>query len=511
MLGIPLLLALLTAQPLAPPLPAAVSIKGPHQSFNRRYYAFARDGRIYFKANGEKTGVREEWRPLRLPKSVDGKVVELAVDDTYVIAITQDRTIHTMTGFLEDPSRFEWVPGARWGAPFWRGSGMKLPASTRAWDISFNSVSEDKFYVDAAGNKQGIGAGCTTLYALDATGQNVTYIDPWLPSDLSYQVCGPRRNAFVAESLSASGSTIFVVNRHGDMYVRTYDFDIAGADWLFFPATYEDMSRQKVKLAPQPANLWRIPRAFSRRYSEGLSNRPRQLPAPDWSRQEKIPGVITSAITVTKEGEGGTRRWLRVEGVSDGKTGYFQALARFREKDAGVSAIPQRWEFVATGDALLGRILENPPEETTDRTLGPIDAYDYPRGALQQQAHGWRAAVEGLHPYCSPAPLRITFTNGEVLELVLHTHETIRQSTRAPGLSDEPLELLGAVEAPQARGEAAATPGPAARWFLGEHFAKSRFRSVKVKATTRRLEIEGLAGRTVVLKAAASPPPSNGR
>ncbi len=513
MIRLALLLALSTSQPLAatPPatLPEAVHLKSRQQSFNRRYQAVLSEGRIYFKANAEKTGLQEDWRPLPLPRHLDGKVVELAVDDTYVIAITPDRTLHTMTGFLEEPSSFKWVPKSRWGSPFWRGRGMKLPAAVRAWDISFNSVPEDRYFVDSAGNKQSLGQGCTTLYALGATGQEITYIDPWLPTDLSYQVCGPRRNAFIAESLSSSGSTIFVVDRYGDMYVRSYDFDIAGADWLFFASTYEDMSRPKVDVGLQPTNLWRIPRKLAGRSVKGVSDRPRQLPAPGWARQEKINGVITDRITVAKEGEGGLWRWLRVEGASDGKTGYFQALARLRERDANGEAVPQRWEFVATGEPLQGRILDNRPEDSTELALGPIDAYGYARGAVQKQKYPWRAEVEGFHPYCSPAPLRIAFTHGEVLGLVLHTRETIRQSTRAPGLNDEPLVLQGAVERPEAIvAEGAGALGPAARWFLREHFEEGRFVPVKVKATTRRLVIKGFAGETVELEAAA---PGSGR
>jgi hypothetical protein len=107
--------------------------------------------------------------------------------------------------------------------------------------------------------------------------------------------------------------------------------------------------------------------------------------------------------------------------------------------------------------------------------------------------------VEGLHPYCSPAPLYVAFENGEVLPLLLHTRETIRQSPRAPGFNDDPLELQGAVEAPQALLDGRASLGPAARWFVGKHFAKRRFEEVTVLATRRRLVIKGLAGRKVVL------------
>ncbi len=79
-------------------------------------------------------------------------------------------------------------------------------------------------------------------------------------------MCGPVRGRFKAVNLSASGSYVFVIGRHGDMLTRLYDFDIAGHDPIFFHYSYDDQSGK----------------------GDGA---PIQLPGAPWVRQPKIPGT----------------------------------------------------------------------------------------------------------------------------------------------------------------------------------------------------------------------------
>jgi hypothetical protein len=57
-----------------------------------------------------------------------------------------------------------------------------------------------------------------TTYALLEDGQEICYADPGLPSDFSRSYIGPERGAFKAVSLSASASTMFVINEAGEMW-----------------------------------------------------------------------------------------------------------------------------------------------------------------------------------------------------------------------------------------------------------------------------------------------------
>src|SRR3546814_2421295 len=72
------------------------------------------------------------------------------------------------------------------------------------------------------------------IWSLRDDGQHYRFNDPWLPRDDSYEMCGPQRGQFRGVNLSASGSTIFTINRYGDLYTRHYDFDLSGDDSLFF-------------------------------------------------------------------------------------------------------------------------------------------------------------------------------------------------------------------------------------------------------------------------------------
>ncbi|MGW4533758.1 hypothetical protein ACWEOI_22695 [Nocardia sp. NPDC004340] len=71
-------------------------------------------------------------------------------------------------------------------------------------------------------------------------GSRITYQDPWLPADLSYEIGGPMGGRFVSESLSVSGSVTFVMNRYGDMFTRKYDLDMAGSNHIPGRYTWQD-------------------------------------------------------------------------------------------------------------------------------------------------------------------------------------------------------------------------------------------------------------------------------
>src|SRR3546814_14504292 len=113
-------------------------------------------------------------------------------------------------------------------------------------------------------------------------------------SDWSSDVCSS--DLFRVVNLSASGSTIFTINRYGVLYTRHYDFDLSGDDSLFFEYAYEDQ--------------------------RGVSDPAIQLPTFDWLQQPKIPGAITQNIRVHKVGTNMDHRILRDEGEDGGHTGY---------------------------------------------------------------------------------------------------------------------------------------------------------------------------------------------
>ena len=273
-------------------------LKSPTQSRNRRWYFAVKDGRLYVKPNIERTGQDGRWQLVSTPACLDGDIREISADDDELVALDSERSIYTMDQALAAPDLFNWT--SRWGIPFWLGVGSTVPRDVRTWSWSVISPREELYWDDPAGNQHTIGEGKVShIWSLDPSGQRFSYVDPWLPIDRSYEMCGPLRGRLRVASLSTSGSVVFAMNGLGDLYTRIYDFDISGPDNLFFRYSYEDQ--------------------------RGVANPAIQLPPAAWVQQPKVPGRITDLISIEKVGRGTLHRTLRVEGLdASGQTGFWE-------------------------------------------------------------------------------------------------------------------------------------------------------------------------------------------
>lgn len=396
--------------PEAPPglLPAHVYLRTQTETYNRRFEFVTRGGQIY----GRPRNSSDAWRELPLPLCFAGHVASISLDDDEMIALDDARRIYTMDSALKDPLLFNWTN--RWGTPFWGGPGYALPPDVIAWSWSVISPLEDKAWTDPAGNHMAIGSGKVShIWSLRDGGRRLTFNDPWLPLDSSYEMCGPLRGRFEAVNLSASGSEIFVIGRDGELWTRLYDFDLSGHDGFFFKYSYEDQ-RGKGNSAPI------------------------QLPAAPWIRQPRIPGRITSAISVEKTGIFAVHRILRVEGSQGGTTGYW-------ERD--IADPPKAgWSFHATGAPLQGTPVANPAKPTPGY-LPPAEDFHY-----RMSGGATTGDLIDFNPYCSPAHLRIT-SDGKTRSYLLHTVDALRQQTRARGLDDSPRDYYAALEGPRGKFE----------------------------------------------------------
>jgi hypothetical protein len=395
-----------TTWPDAPPntLPAEVPLRTQTTTYNRLYEFATSAGTIY----GRPRGSTDPWRELPLPLCFAGRVASISLDDDELIALDDSGRIFTMDNALKDPASFNW--SSRWGPPVWTGPGFSIPTDLRAWSWSVISPVEDHNWTDPAGNRTAIGEGKVShIWGLDRDRRRIHFWDPWLPLDSSYEMCGPERGRFKSVNLSASGSEVFVIGRHGDMFTRLYDFDISGHDPIFFSYSYADQTGQG-------------------------DDSPIQLPAAAWVEQPKIPGKITSAISVEKTGVDAVHRILRVEGSRRGHTGYW-------ERD--VADPPSAgWTFHRTGLPLTAKQLQNPPADTSRRGLAGGEDRRY-----VMRADGIRATLRNFNVYCSPSRL-ILRDHGTVTRSLLYTADGLRQAPRAAGLDDQPREQYGAIGRP---------------------------------------------------------------
>ena len=403
-------------------LPEHFHLRTQREGFNRLYEFATRNGKVFARLRRGSGS----WRRLPLPACFAGRVAAISVDDDELIALDDARHIFTMDNALKHGSQFSWT--GHWGVPVWLGPGFILPP-TKAWSWSVVSPLEDHNWTDPAGNRTAIGDGKVShIWGLRRGGRRLTFWDPWLPLDQSYEMCGPHRGRFRAVNLSAGGSYVFVIGRFGDMFTRLYDFDISGHDPIFFDYSYENQ----------------------RGKGDGA---PIQLPPEGWTEQPKIPGRITSAISIHKIGVDSIHRILRVEGKRRGHTGYWQRdVATPRAKG---------WEFHRTDAPLTRKLLPNPPADTSLRGLGRSEDRRY-----RMRAGNVTATLTNYNVYCSPATLRWS-EGGRVREYRLFNIDGLRQVARARGLDDEPRTQYGEI-----------------RWGPGN------FESVTVQATRAEVLLE---------------------
>ncbi len=386
-------------------LPKRVDLRTTTTSFNRLYEFALLDGDLYAR----RRGAGEPWRLVPLPSCLAGHLTAISADDDEMIGLDHTRQVYAMDNALKDPAQWNW--SSRWGPPVWTGSGFTIPGGTKAWTWSVISRAEDETWTDPAGNRTPVGDyKVSHIWGLRGGGRLLDFWDPWLPRDNSYQMCGPHRSRFRAVNISASGSHVFVIGKRGDMFTRLYDFDLSGHDQVFFDYSYEDQ----------------------RGAGDGA---PIQLPAEPWTRQPKIHGTITSAISISTFGLDAVHGRLRVAGRKDGETGYWQRdLAAPRKKG---------WRFHVTGGPLPGKVLHNPRGNTSKRGLGPSADIEY-----SGDTPSGKVRIPNFNAHCSPATVEVTGTDGDTRRLTLHSVDGLRQVERAENLDSNPREYYGALEYP---------------------------------------------------------------
>ncbi len=437
------------------------------ESFNSAYYAITRGGDIYIKPNTERTGRTGGWQKIELPPQLAGHVIQISIDDKFMMALDDSRALWQMAGATGDISSFKWYEYR--GMPFTTGEKNILPADIVKWDWSTVSPEEDIYYTDHVGNRQKVGeATCAHLIVLKNGGQWISFNDGWLPADLNYEICGPERGRFRAINLSASGSSFFLINKYGDMFTTLWDFDLSGPATMFREYSYYDQT--------------------------GLPNPKQQLPPAPWTMHPKINGRITNVISLHKIGPGTIHRTMRVEGVdASGNTGYF-------EKDITGMA-PSDWQFHITGMPLKGQFIENTPEDMSHKDLGPSDDYYFARNMTATSAlvpvtspdavtpDTWSAELLDFNCYCSPAILRIHLAGGKSFDLFLHTTEALRRKEKSGrGLDKVNREKNGNIEIPPAIWDHLDSQDPQIQAFI-RHYFRQRHTPARVFASISSVKI----------------------
>jgi hypothetical protein len=227
--------------------PDAIYIKTKTQTFNTYHYYLVQDGRIWYKsidpAKAPKewtifatTGVPHNGWNVNFSRT--NAVMEISADADELLALSEDGGFYRYCFDKSIAYKSKvWLDQQGWP----NGSQLFLDAHTarnRAWALGKRNM-QVLYYEDPFGNQHHNGMmDIATTYILLEDGQEISFADNGLPSDFSRNFIGPERGAFKALALSASASTMFVINDAGEMYTRIADFDIMGCDPMLFKYTY---------------------------------------------------------------------------------------------------------------------------------------------------------------------------------------------------------------------------------------------------------------------------------
>jgi hypothetical protein len=302
-------------------MPEQVYIATQTQTFCKGFSFCIYEGKIWVKKDKDKewslflkTGLPHPGHKKKLggnnwfeqPEAVQ----EIAADGDALFAFDTEGRMYRC--YLQDTTiegPFNWLNNFGWPKKQVMHQN-DLVSRKRGWGIGVRR-KDILWYEDRFGNQHHYGTmGLETIYFLTENGQDIRFTDSGLPADFSRTILGPERGSFIAENMSVSGSTLFLINKAGEMYTRLIDFDTMGCDPMFFKYTYKPvMQKYSGKEYLSNYTLW-------------------GLPSEDWYKQPDIPltgqARLSRFITIFQNGQGNSARELRVAGLSaDGKTGFY--------------------------------------------------------------------------------------------------------------------------------------------------------------------------------------------
>ena len=420
--------------------PEAVYIKTKTQTFNSYHYYILHEGRIWYKSIDPKKKP-ENWtlflktglphNRLKRDFSQTKAIIEISADADELMALSIEGNIYTYCFDLSMALRSDaWLDKHGWPVAEKFYTDHRT-IKNRSWALGKRN-SHVLYYEDIFGNQHHNGTmEIATIYVLLENGQEISFRDPGLPSDFSRNFIGPERGAFIAVSLSASASTMFVINEAGEMYTRLVDFDTVGCNPMLFKYTY----------IPYKSSL------AGTNYFSNLSEW--GLPSEDWRSQPRIPLVgksaITRHITILQNGYGNGARELRVAGLNEeGKTGYWTK-----------QIFDSAWEFKTmplyfTEDSILTSAARNDSNLRGERGKSLDKSYTGYRWNGREKENAWEYQIPNFNILEGDCDFRITW-NDETCTLKLHPLEmwTYLRRDYLPGRTGPPKIFFVTLEVPE--------------------------------------------------------------
>ena len=402
-------------------LPDAVRIKTFYQGYNNFNYFALVDGKLYgkervFAEPGQLEVVTEGgWTLFEggLPhrEKSDGKTTNLrGWDDTdYLIRMTADDDEVVVIGennrvywkrVVETP-RFDNHWYDEWGFPI-RGEFVMPPhgLDALAWGLGRRRIGSTGYFTDPAGDPHVSGFGITTMYLLSTDQHTIWFADTGLPPRLSHRMCGPERSTVKAVNLSASASTIMLIDHAGQVWTRLADYDTTGST----PGHRYNYDEEP----PDGLDPFDV-----RTIDTNM-----QLPPEDWAKQPLVfpqgrPAWahLSQEISIHQNGLGNDTRELRIVGTNDdGDLGYYRK-----------QLLEESWEFIPAPISLADIAWLD--DEAVDNPVTQYgESWDVDlEGVMRVGGAEYPIHIEDWNPVCTPAQATVSLPGGGELSFGLHS------------------------------------------------------------------------------------------
>lgn len=402
-------------------LPDVVRIKTFYQGYNNFHYFALVDGKLYgkeriFAEPGELEVVTEGgWELFEggLPhrEKSDGKttnlrgwddtdrLIRMTADDDEVVVIGANNRVYWKR--IGETPRFDAQWYDEWGFPI-RGE-FEMPdhgLEALAWGVGRRRIGSTGYFTDPAGDPHVSGFGISTMYLLSTDQHTIWLADTGLPPRLSHRMCGPERSTVKAVNLSASASTIMLIDHAGQVWTRLADYDTTGST----PGhryNYDDEPLDGM----DPFDVRTIDTNM-------------QLPPEPWSQQPTVfpdgrPqwAHLSQEISIHQNGLGNDTRELRIVGTNgDGELGYYRK-----------QLLEEAWEFIPASVSLADiawledASVDNPVTQYGEGWDVDLD------GVMRVGGVEYPIHIEDWNPVCTPAQATVELPGGKELSFGLHS------------------------------------------------------------------------------------------
>lgn len=396
-----------------------IYIKTNTQTFGFEYEFCLSGGKIFYKKIGTDKSAWELYLGTGLPFFKNEtepvkNIVEINADADCLYAFSDEGILYR--SYLKDITsytQFEWVDYFGWPRkiPLYQ---TDLLENKKAWCVG-SSRLDVEYYEDYLGNEHNYGPlGVESITFLCGDGQTIHYSDPACPSEFSHSFKGPENNHFVAENISESASTIFLINNLGQMYTRLVDYNTVGSDPMLYRYSYkEEYSDLAGSNKKSNTTTW-------------------MLPNEQWFRQPQLPDGChpSKYITVIQNGKGNSARELRVAALNENNVPGFYSKQLY-END---------WKFIEAPLEIAKTDLLTFEEKI------PEEINQFYTGGLWHNGQKKNISCK-VDDFCfseGPCTLSLTSENGNQFDVQFYYSEIWTPFLRKnPGLEQEPIRYFG--------------------------------------------------------------------